>query len=201
MLNENDLIIGEVVGYMLKAMKNKIDIRYFQKEFSSIRHGNYDRFLELINEERPHMWEIDLAIDKIRKDDFSQENTSDFGMICQSGPSLKKFYKECKIKYGKLDDSDITDDIYYKLAVFEISIRMISNNYGLSAKDDNLKTIINKLSSHMRIVESDVDKLHQGRKFLNFIKHNNNKFKSYSDGIIQFNKAYDILNTNNIKII
>ena len=44
-----------VVGYMLKLLKNNVNINSHMKEFAAIRHGNYDEFIQLVNGEKPFM--------------------------------------------------------------------------------------------------------------------------------------------------
>ena len=89
-MKNEELIISIVVGYMLKLLKNNININSHMKEFASIRHGNYDEFIQLVNGEKPFMVMYDSG--EIRTDNFTQNNTCDFGMLIQSGPSLTKFY-------------------------------------------------------------------------------------------------------------
>jgi hypothetical protein len=72
-MKNEELIISIVVGYMLKLLKNNVNITSHLKEFSSIRHGNYDEFIQLVNGEKPPMVMYDNG--EIRTDNFSQNNT------------------------------------------------------------------------------------------------------------------------------
>lgn len=85
-MKNEELIISIVVGYMLKLLKNSININSHMKEFAAIGHGNYDEFIQLVNVEKPFMVMYDNG--EIRTDNFNQNNTCDFGMLIQSGPSL-----------------------------------------------------------------------------------------------------------------
>ncbi len=67
-------------------LKNNVNINSHMKEFDAIRHGNYDEFIQLVNGEKPFMVMYDNG--GIRTDNFTQNNTCDFGMLIQSGPSL-----------------------------------------------------------------------------------------------------------------
>ena len=50
-MKEEKYIIGIVVGYILKIMKARKVETKFKKEFASIRHGNYPKFINLVNGE------------------------------------------------------------------------------------------------------------------------------------------------------
>jgi hypothetical protein len=128
-MKNEELIISIVVGYMLKLLKNNVNITSHSKEFAAIRHGNYDEFIQLVNGEKPFMVMYDNG--EIRTDNFNQNNTCDFGMLIQSDPSLTKFFNDVKSIYGDVNDVDISDDIYKKLVLFEISLRVHANNNNL----------------------------------------------------------------------
>lgn len=191
--NEELMPIVVVVGYMLKLLKNNVNIISHLKEFAAIRHGNYDEFIQLVNGEKPFMVMYDNG--KIRTDNFNQNNTCDFGMLIQSGPSLTKFYNEVKSKYGEIIDIDISDDIYKKMALFEISLRVHANNFNLICSKEKIENVIDKLSKFKKLSTDEIEKLHNGRLFTNYVKHNkkNKKFSSYQDGIIDFNDSYNVL--------
>lgn len=175
-----ELIISIVVGYMLKLLKNK-NITSHLKEFAAIRHGNYDEFIQLVNGEKPFMVMYDNG--EIRTDNFTQNNTCDFGMLIQSGPSLMKFYKEVKSIYGVVNDIDISDDIYKKLVLFEIYLRVHANNNNLIGNKETIENVINKLSKFKNLSTGEIEKLHNGRLFTNYVKHKKSKkFSSYKDG-------------------
>ena len=185
---------------MLKLLKNNINIKSHMKEFASIRHGNYDEFIQLVNGTKPDMVMWDNGI--IRSDNFNQGNTCDFGMLIQSGPSLMKFYNDVKSIYGEVKDMDISDDIYKKLVIFEISLRVHANNNNLIGNKETIENVINKLSAFKNLSTDEIEKLHNGRLFTNYVKHKKSKkFSSYQDGINHFNDAYNVLINNQLTII
>jgi len=199
-MRNEELIISIVVGYMLKLMKNNINIKSHIKEFASIRHGNYDEFIQLVNGIKPYMVVWDNGV--IKNDNFNQVNTCDFGMIIQSGPSLMKFYKEVKSIYGEVIDTDISDDIYKKLVIFEISLRVHANNNKLIGYKEEIQKVIDKLSKFKNLKIDETNKLHNGRLFTNYVKHKKSKkFSSYQDGINHFNDAFNVLIDNELTII
>jgi hypothetical protein len=199
-MRNEELIISIVVGYMLKLLKNKVNITSHLKEFAAIRHGNYDEFIQLVNGEKPFMVMYDNG--EIRTDNFNQNNTCDFGMLIQSGPSLIKFYKEVKSIYGEVNDIDISDDIYKKLVLFEISLRVHANNNNLIGNKETIENVINKLSKFKNLSTGEIEKLHNGRLFTNYVKHKKSKkFSSYQDGINLFNEAYNVLINHQLTII
>ncbi len=199
-MKNEELIISIVVGYMLKLLKNNINIKSHMKEFASIRHGNYDEFIQLVNGTKPDMVMWDNGI--IRSDNFNQGNTCDFGMLIQSGPSLMKFYNDVKSIYGEVKDMDISDDIYKKLVIFEISLRVHANNNNLIGNKETIENVINKLSAFKNLSTDEIEKLHNGRLFTNYVKHKKSKkFSSYQDGINHFNDAYNVLINNQLTII
>lgn len=201
-MKNEELIIATVVGYMLKLMKNNIDIKTHWDEFASIRHGNYDEFIQLVNGEKPFMCMYDMDFDTKRVGDFNQGNTCDFGMLIQSGPSLRKFYEEVKRIYGEVSDIDISDDIYKKLALFEISLRVHANNNNLIRNKETIENVIDKLSKFKNLSSDEIKKLHNGRLFTNYVKHKkSNRFSSYQDAINHFNEAYKILLNNQLMIV
>ena len=199
-MRNEELIISIVVGYMLKLLKNKVNITSHLKEFAAIRHGNYDEFIQLVNGEKPFMVMYDNG--EIRTDNFNQNNTCDFGMLIQSGPSLIKFYKEVKSIYGEVNDIDISDDIYKKLVLFEISLSVHANNNNLIGNKETIENVIHKLSKFKNLSTGEIEKLHNGRLFTNYVKHKKSKkFSSYQDGINLFNEAYNVLINHQLTII
>lgn len=199
-MKNEELIISIVVGYMLKLLKNNVNINSHMKEFAAIRHGNYDEFIQLVNGEKPFMVMYDNG--EIRTDNFTQNNTCDFGMLIQSGHSLTKFYDEVKSIYGSIIDIDISDDIYKKLVLFEISLRVHANNNNLIGNKETIEIVIDKLSKFKNLSIDEIEKLHNGRLFTNYVKHKKSKkFSSYQDGINHFNEAYDVLLNHQLTII
>jgi hypothetical protein len=193
------LIIAKTVGYMLKAMKLKEDTSLFHKEFASIRHGNYFEFTELIKGEIPTVVVYNKG--EIQVNNRLTRDEIDFVGLIKSGPSLLKFNKKCLSQFGKLVDNDISDDIYEKVALFEISLRMHANNKNLINSQEDLIEVIFKLSKSKKLPNNLVVKLQNGRRFLNMIKHPKNQFPNWNDGIIAFNEAYLICQKHSLTVI
>ncbi len=181
------LIIAKTVGYMLKAMKLKEDTSLFRKEFASIRHGNYLEFTELIK------GEIQVS-NRLTREEI------DFVGLIKSGPSLLEFHKKCLSQFGNLIDHDISDKIYEKVALFEISLRMHANNNLINFQDDLIEVIF-KLSKSKNLPNNLIEKLQNGRRFLNMIKHPKNQFSSWNEGITAFNEAYLICQKHSLTVI
>nr|WP_152556382.1 hypothetical protein [Nonlabens ulvanivorans] len=97
--------------------------------------------------------------------------------LFNANPSLQKFYIDCYKEYGKITDTDIPDSIYGIAALFEISLRMHANNHNLIEPRENLNEVINKLTKFKNINRDETNKLHQGRRFINMVKHFNNQFQ------------------------
>jgi len=111
------------------------------------------------------------------------------------------FLKNCTSVYGYIADNDVPDNIYLKAVLFEISLRMHANNYGLLNERENLIDVINKLCLHKNISQTDIDNLHKGRIFINMIKHFDNQFPSWSDGISAFNAAFEVIKKHELTIL
>lgn len=193
------LIIAKTVGYMLKAMKLKEDTSLFRKEFASIRHGNYLEFTELIKGEIPtvvvyNKGEIQIS-NRLTREEI------DFVGLIKSGPSLLEFHKKCLSQFGNLIDHDISDKIYEKVALFEISLRMHANNNNLINFQEDLIEVIFKLSKSKNLPNNLIEKLQNGRRFLNMIKHPKNQFSSWNEGIPAFNEAYLICQKHSLTVI
>jgi type III secretion system FlhB-like substrate exporter len=195
----NTLIIAKTVGYMLKAMKLKKNTSLFHKEFASIRHGNYYAFTELIKGEIPTVVVYNNGEIHVNKKITKEE--IDFVGLIKSGPSLIKFHEKCLSEFGKLVDKDIPDEIYEKVALFEISLRMHANNENLINSQEDLIEVIFKLSKSKNLPNNLIEKLQNGRRFLNMIKHPNNQFPSWNDGINAFNKAYSFCQKYSLTVI
>jgi hypothetical protein len=194
-MEKDELIINVVVGYMLKVLRNGLDIANFKSEFSAIRHGDYDTFIRLINIEEPTIVAYNAGI--IKTNNFSKASGDcDFLMLLASGNALKEFYRKCKLYYGDIIDNDIEDEIYKKMVEFEISLRMHSSNNGINERE--LINVINKLCDFKNFDEIARKRLHNGRDYINYVKHNTNKFQSHADGIIVFNDSFNCLIENNL---
>lgn len=192
------LLINVVVGYMLKVLRNGLDITLFKNEFSAIRHGDYDTFIDLINVDEPTIVAYKDGV--IKTNNFSKSSGDcDFLMLMASGNALNEFYKKCKTHYGDIVDNDIFDEIYEKMVEFEISLRIHSGNNGINER--NLINVINKLCDFKNFDEITRKRLHDGRNYINYVKHNNNKFLSHADGIVVFNDSFNCLTENELQII
>ena len=191
-------MIEVVVGNMLKVMKSGRPIIKHKEAFNKIRHGDYDNFIKITNGTIPTIVIYNNGV--IKNSYTSQEEDFDFaGLIC-SGPSLVKFHKDCLTEYGLIKDEDIADEIFEKIVLFELAIRMHANNSKLLNYKDVLEVAINKLSEFKGLNNEDTKQLHNGRIFLNGVKRNKSKFPSWSEGIIEFQMAYEILVTNKLTI-
>lgn len=188
------LIIGVTVGYMLKVLKSETPVTEYKNEFDAIRHGDYIKFIDLVGGPMPYLTTYNGDTGMITSGYLPpQENDIGFELLIKTGPSLKIFLLKCLSKFGEIDDLDITDEIYYKLAIFEINLRMHASNYKLITVEDKLEAVIDKLGTFKNIPSGEIEKIHLGRKFLNMIKHKKKYFASWSEGIVAFNAANEIL--------
>lgn len=198
MKNEK-IIIGLTVGYMLKVMKAQKDLSKFRNEFACIRHGNYHEFIKLLKAPVPEMVVYIKGV--IETNPESKEDDFDFLGLFKSGPSLKVFYQNCANEFGVFTDHDISNEIFYEAALFEISLRMHANNNNLITKNETLQNVIIKLCNYKNIDTIDIDKFQKGRNFLNMIKHLNDKYSTWSEGIIAFKAAYELLDKYKLTIL
>lgn len=192
------LIISVAVGYMLKVLKSGKEILH-KKEFNAIRHGDYIKFINLVEGPMAYIASCNLSDGVLTSGYFPpSEKDIDFLLLIKAGPSLNIFLKNCRSTYGRIEDLDISDDIYEKLALFEINLRIHASNDELTSSKDVLKDVIDKLGAHKNISSEEIAKIHQGRNFLNMVKHNRKQFKSWTDGIIALNTADDVLKKHSI---
>ncbi|MEO0037975.1 MAG: hypothetical protein RIQ59_1186 [Bacteroidota bacterium] len=196
---ERPFIIEVVIGYMLKVWKAKKKITKFKHEFNAIRHGDYFEFINLIN--KPFIPFVSYKNGILSLETESNKKDLDFEGMMKSGNSMIKFYKECIIEYGIIIDSEVSDDIFYDVALFEVSIRMHAKNYNLIEEREDLVTIIHKLCKHYNISESDTILIDKGRVFLNMIKHFKNQFPSWEKGVENFKLANQTLIKHRITVI
>ncbi|WNW01858.1 hypothetical protein RRF68_00150 [Tenacibaculum sp. HL-MS23] len=187
------------VGYMLKVLKSNADINDFNAEFKMIRHGNYFEFINSVKGEVPETVVYQKGI--ITSGNTPKEDDFDFLGLFNSNPSLIKFYNKCYSKYGTIDDKDIPNSIYGIAALFEISVRMHANNNQLIEQREKLVDTIDKLGKFKNLTIEEIEKLHKGRKFINMIKHFNNQFPTWNDGIKAMTIAYELLKTHKLTII
>lgn len=195
------LIIEGTVGFMLKVLKNGFDTAPFKNEFDAIRHGDYATVLRIIGGDIPFM--VIYSNGKIRAEENNSNYEFDFEGLFKSGPSLKKFLISCYNQYGEIKDLDLDDVTFQKCAVFEIAIRMHANNANLlpKAKRTKLEQAINLLYAHKEITNEEKNLLHEGRKFINKIKHNKNNSYDWKIGVKKFESAFQVLEKWSILII
>lgn len=187
------------IGYMLKVLKSNVIINEYNKEFKMIRHGNYFEFINSVNGEVPESVVYRAGI--ITSGNTPKEDDFDFLGLFNSNPSLIKFYNKCHSIYGSINDEDIPNSIYGIAALFEISIRMHANNHKLIEPRERFVDTINKLGKFKSLTIEEIDKLHKGRQFINMIKHLNNQFPTWNEGIEAMTIAYNLLKTRKLTII
>ena len=198
-MKEQQYIIGITVGYMLKVMKAKKPLGHFKKEFASIRHGNYHEFILSVKAPIPEMVIYNQGTIEVNPE--SKESDFDFLGLFKAGPSLRKFYEKCVIKYGVFKDNDVSDITFYEVAVFEISLRMHANKYNLLKNKEPLETVIDRIGQHKKMKQNEINTLQNGRHFLNMIKHGSKKIKSWREGKKLFNKAYQLMEDKQLTIM
>jgi hypothetical protein len=198
-MKEQKLIIGIVVGYMLKVMKaNKKGLK-FKKEFACIRHGNYPKFISLIKGEIPLMVVYNSGI--IESNPSPKENNYDFVGLIMAGPSMKNFYQKCAKEYGVFDDANnISNEIFYKIAIYEITIRLFANKFKTLNESEKLCSIITNLGKYLKLEPSEVEIIQKGRKLLNMIKHGKKKNYTWEEGQLDFNNAFNFMVEKKITI-
>ena len=194
----NDLKIAHVVGYMLKVLKNKKQNNKYKQEFASIRHGNYNQFIQLMNVGLPEM--VVYSNGEIKVNPTFVIGECDFIGLVSSGPSLDKFEYDIKAEYGEIIDDDFSDELYRKLVVFEAGIRMHVSNHKLISNGDTLIKIIDKLPTIFPLTKKEVNKIQDGRKFLNKVKHHKDTETSWKNNVNLFEDAYSVLEKHKIVI-
>lgn len=196
-----NIVIEYTVAYMLKILKSGRKIDFYEDELNAIKHGNYKDFLKLVNGSIPFI--VVYNAGTIRTEENNPNYDCDFEGLVKAGPSLQKFYKECLAHYGEIEDSDVPDEIYYKVVTFEIAIRMHANNFNLLSNRvrTDLIDVINVLCIHNNLSEVEKTKLQNGRVFLNMIKHFKNQFPTWEDGKQHFLLAYEVLEKHQIRIV
>lgn len=195
------LIVAESIAYMLKILKSNKKITKYKDEFASIRHGNY---YEFINKIRVYLPENSIVISDrngFNTNVYPQKDEVDFILIIKAGDALKTFYKNCFTIYGQISDVDISDEIYYKLALYELNLRIHANNNQLLNGKEKISVVIDKICKLKGFSQIEKDILNKGNKFLNMVKHYNNQFPSWIDGISAFEIAYQFLVDKELTIL
>lgn len=193
------LIIEFAVGYMLKVLKSGVKITEYKTEFAAIRHGNYFEFINLVKGELPFM--VTYRAGDVYIDDQNNPDDIDFAGLMKAGNSLKMFYENCIEFYGKIIDPDISDKEYCKLASFEISLRMHANNYHLTDKNAEIQKVIDVVGRHFKLTAYEIELLHDGRRFLNMVKHFKKQFNTWDEGINALQLALTVLSNHKLTII
>ena len=198
-MEKQQLIIGVIVGYMLKVMKaNKKELKFI-KEFACIRHGNYPEFIKLVNGPIPEIVIYDRGELKINPE--PQENSFDFVGLLMSAPSMKRFYDKCFKEYEFFIDEDIPDEIYYQLAIYEITIRIHANKFKTLKKSETFESIINNLGEYLDLSIDEIEIIQKGRKLLNMTKHGQKKNYSWREAQSEFEKSFQYMKEKNITLI
>ena len=190
---------ASTVGYMLKVLKSNVEITEYNEEFKMIRHGNYFEFINSVKGEVPESVVYQRGV--ITSGNTPREDDFDFLGLFNSNPSLVKFYNLCYQKYGPIRDSDVPNEIYGIVALFEISLRMHANNKNLLNPRSKLVDVIDVLSEFKELEEEEIFKLHQGRRFTNMVKHFNNQFPTWEEGINAMKIAYQLLKNHKLTIV
>jgi hypothetical protein len=190
----NDLIIAVVVGYMYKVQKNGLDMSDFHQEFAAIRHGDYYKFFNLIGKEVDFVLVYDNGkIDKGKKID---KNEIAFVALIKSAESMKDFFKRCTERYGLINDPNLNDEDFRRAATFEISLRIHANDKRLPAKEITLEKVIDSLE----ITDEEKGIFHKGRRFINDIKRPYKLKGSWSESLLGFNEAYQLMDKLDLRI-
>jgi hypothetical protein len=195
-MKEEKYIIGIVLGYVLKIMKARKKETKFNKEFASIRHGNYPKFINLVNGDIPEMVVSNRG--EIELNPKPKAENIDFLGLLMAGPSMKDFYEKCVSEYGVIIDNEISNELYYQIGLFEITIRIHANNHKKIEENHTFENIINDLGQSLSFSVNEIDTLQKGKKLLNAIKHGMKKNYSWSEGITDFKKARNVMTERQI---
>ncbi len=188
---QQKLIIQVVIGYMYKVLKNNLDTSDFKNEFAAIRHGDYFDFIKLIGKQIDFIVVYNSGL--INNDVNIKKDDIDYVGLIKSGESLIEFYKKCYLKFGDINDTDLPDLYFEKAIKFELGLRMHLNNKRLKKERKTLENVINELSILKRLTDLETEKLHKGRKFLNFIKRPEKLKSDWKTVSSDFDNAYSIL--------
>lgn len=180
-------------------MKSQKILGETKKEFDAIRHGNYDQFIELIKGPEAVMVLYNNGV--IKTSNINQKEDFDFAVLIYAAPSLKLFYQKCISEYGKIIDPDLSDIVFERAALFEIIIRMHARNRKLLLEAEKLEPAIEKLCESYKLNTNEKEDLHNGRRFLNMIKHNKGQFGTWEEGVLALKNAFKVLTKHKLSII
>jgi hypothetical protein len=194
------LNIEVAVGYLLKVLKNGFDTSPFKDEFDAIRHGDYEAIMNLVDCEKPVMVVYHQGVIRLGENNASYD--FEFEGLLKAGPALLKLYAACQQYYGYVEDNDLEDCVFQRCALFEIALRMHARNRNLLPNDSytSLVDVINLLGSALGMEEAEIQSLHDGRKFINEIKHPKNDNFPWHTEVAKFEKALRILKDYNIVV-
>ncbi|MCM4169818.1 hypothetical protein KCTC52924_03598 [Arenibacter antarcticus] len=195
-MKEEKYIIGIAVGYVLKIMKAHKTEAKFRKEFASIRHGNYPKFINLVNGDIPEMGLYRQG--EVEVNPKPKTENIDFVGLFMAGPSMKVFYEKCVTEYGDFGDNEISNELYYQIGLFEITVRIHANNHNKIEENHAFEDIIFNLGQNLKFTVDEINTLQKGRKLLNVIKHGMKKNYSWSEGINDFKKAQILMDEKQI---
>jgi hypothetical protein len=176
---------------MYKVLKNNLDTSDFKNEFAAIRHGDYFDFIKLIGKKIDFIVVYNSGL--INNDVNIKKDDIDYVGLIKSGESLIEFYKKCYLKFGDINDTDLPDLYFEKAIKFELGLRMHLNNKRLKKERKTLENVINEVSILKRLTDLETEKLHKGRKFLNFIKRPEKLKSDWKTVSSDFDNAYSIL--------
>ncbi len=193
------LIVQVAVGYMYKVLKNNLRISMFSKEFAAIRHGDFFGFLEMIGKEIDYI--VVYKNGNFNTETSIKESDFDAARLIKIGASLKQFYFDCKKEYGEIKDLDLTDEVFEKAALFELSLRMHLNNKRLTRERITLEKVINNTQTLMNLTDDETELFHKGRQFINWIKRPQKLKSTWNNANSDFKEAFALLGSKELTIL
>ena len=192
-MQKDKLIFDVVVGYMLKVIKSGAEITKFKEEFVAIKHGDYINFISLLGVEVPKNIVVFKEGEIIPSEKQIEIKNADFILLLLASNSLRSFYSKCHKEFGEINDSELLNEDFEKLANFEIVLRMFFNNVFITKKRATLMSVIIHVLRDKGVSEEEIQIVQKGREFLNMVKGHKAKFSSIEEGLIAFRNAFDVL--------
>lgn len=199
-MKKGELIANVLIGTVYKIMKNNLDYSKFKDEFKLLRHSKIEEFSKLITNEKSDLYVMNIKTLNIKNNSFTQNEDGIFIMLMNNVPSFNKFIDILNEEYGDFIDNDFTDDMFCKFSEFELALRVHADNNEYHDYNDKLINIINFVSEKYMINVDEIEKLHNSRKFLNKIKHQNSNY-SLCDNVNIFLEGYKVLDKYKIHIL
>ncbi len=193
------LLIEVIIGYMYKVLKNKLDTSCFKNEFAAIRYGDYFDFNISKTKQIDYIVVYNMGV--IDKTTNIKRDDSDYIGLVKSSESLKEFYKKCYSKFGEITDSDLQDVYFEKATIFELSLRMNLNNKRKVKDRITLETVINEISIIENLNNLEIEILHKGRRFLNYLKRPEKLKSNWAIVSSEFENAFSLLKEKKLTII